>query len=427
MLNQQTHKKENHIWLPISIGIFVVAFGLGFFTATAWEVRQAVFDESGTIDIARVINLYSKTRSEEVAFDQFWEVWNRVKQKYVEQPVDEVKLFYGSIAGLVQGLGDPHSIYLPPPEAEEFAKDLAGEFEGIGAEIGIRDNQLTIIAPLPESPAERAGLLAGDKIFAIDGTDTAGLTVDKAVSLIRGPGGTTVTLTISHNGLNKAEDIKVVREKITIPTVVWKFVPDEDKIAHLRVSYFNQDTWPAFDKAVREILRQSPRAIVLDLRSNPGGFLETAIDVASEWIEEGLIVRERMSGGETREHNSRGAHRLAKIPAAVLVDKGTASGSEIVAGALQDYKLAQVIGEKTFGKGSVQDFEVLPDGSALKLTIARWFTPNDRGIDGDGIEPDILVEEMFTGPGGAAITTTTAREEIVDVGLAKAVEVLKDK
>ena len=425
MFNEQTRQKENHIWLPISIGIFAVAFGLGFFAATAWEVRQAVFDESGTVDIARVINLYSKTRSEEVAFDQFWDVWDRVKQKYVAQPVDEVKLFYGSIAGLVQGLGDPHSIYLPPPEAEEFAKDLAGEFEGIGAEIGLRDNQLTIIAPLPASPAERAGLLAGDKIFAIDDTDTAGLTIDKAVSLIRGPGGTTVTLTISHNGLNKAEEIKVVRAKITIPTVIWKFVPDEDKIAHLRVSYFNQDTWSAFDRAVREILRQSPRAIVLDLRSNPGGFLETAIDVASEWVEEGLIVRERMKGSENKEHHSRGAHRLAKIRTVVLVDKGTASGSEIVAGALQDYKIAPVIGQKTFGKGSVQDFEVFPDGSALKLTIARWFTPNDRGIDGEGIMPDIVLDTMFTGPDGGEITTTTAREDIVDVGLKRAVEELK--
>src|SRR3989338_4277604 len=406
--------------------LLLLAFAGGLAVGTYTSVRDEILDSRGTVDIAKVINLYGKTRSNEVSFDQFWEVWDKVKRNYVDQPVSEVELFYGAISGLVAALGDPHSVYFPPVEAEEFARDLSGEFEGIGAEIGIRDNQLVIIAPLPGAPAEIAGLQAGDKVWAIDDEDTYGIKLDAAVAKIRGPRGTEVKLTVTHNGFETASDIVVVRDKITIPTVDWKMLPDSDSIAYLRISYFNQDTWLDFDKSVREILRATPKGMILDLRSNPGGFLETAIDIASEWVKQGVVVREKNGDGYVVEHKSRGAHRLRDLPTVVLVDEGTASGSEIVAGALQDYGAAKLIGQKTFGKGSVQDFEVLFDGSGLKLTIAKWFTPKGRKIDGEGIVPDIVIEEMF-----AEVKSETANEagefevvEVKDKGLEKALELL---
>ena len=406
--------------------MLLLAFAGGLAVGTYTSVRDEILDSRGTVDIAKVINLYGKTRSNEVSFDQFWEVWDKVKRNYVDQPVSEVELFYGAISGLVAALGDPHSVYFPPVEAEEFARDLSGEFEGIGAEIGIRDNQLVIIAPLPGAPAEIAGLQAGDKVWAIDDEDTYGIKLDAAVAKIRGPRGTEVKLTVTHNGFETASDIVVVRDKITIPTVDWKMLPDSDSIAYLRISYFNQDTWLDFDKSVREILRATPKGMILDLRSNPGGFLETAIDIASEWVKQGVVVSEKNGDGYVVEHKSRGAHRLRDLPTVVLVDEGTASGSEIVAGALQDYGAAKLIGQKTFGKGSVQDFEVLFDGSGLKLTIAKWFTPKGRKIDGEGIVPDIVIEEMF-----AEVKSATANEagefevvEVKDKGLEKALELL---
>lgn len=405
--------------------IVILSFVGGLAAGTYTSVRNEILDSRGTVDIAKVINLYSKTRSEEVSFDQFWEVWNKVKRNYVDQPVSDVDLFYGAISGMVAALGDPHSVYFPPKEAEEFSKDLAGEFEGIGAEIGIKDNQLLIIAPLPGSPAEKAGLRAGDKVFAIDEEDTAGIKLDVAVSKIRGPRGTEVKLTVTHNGFDTVEDIVIVRDKINIPTVDWKMIEDTN-IAYLHISYFNQDTWLDFDKSVREILRVAPKGIILDLRSNPGGFLETSIDIASEWVKQGIIVSEKNGDDYIVEHKSRGAHRLFAIPTVVMVDEGTASGSEIVAGALQDYGAAKIIGKKTFGKGSVQDFEVLLDGSGLKLTIAKWFTPKERKIDGEGIAPDIEIEEMFE-PVRADVPNEKGEFDIVEVkdkGLEKALDIL---
>ena len=340
--------------------------------------------------------------------------------------MSDVDLFYGAIQGMVAGLKDQHSVYFPPKDAADFAKDLAGEFEGIGAEIGMKENQLIVVAPLPSSPAEKAGLKSGDKIFAIDGDDTAGITLDKAVRKIRGHKGSSVKLTISHDGFEAVQEVAVERDTITVPTVTWRVEDKKKNISYLRVSYFNQDTWGAFDKAVRDMLKSAPRGVILDLRSNPGGFLETSIDVASEWIREGSIVKERMTRGEAKDHKSRGAHRLAGLPTVVLVDEGTASGSEIVAGALQDYKVATLVGKKTYGKGSVQDFEVLPDGSALKLTIAKWFTPKDRAIDKQGIEPDIALTEMFVKTSDQTATSTAA-EKPMDKGVEKALELLQKK
>ncbi len=389
--DRESRSGRSALWLAIIL--FLLSFGLGVLVGNVWGIRKQITSDDGNIEIVKVLNLYAKSRSDSVDFNQFWDLWNLVKEKYVAQPVDDVKLFYGAMQGLVSGLEDPYSAFFPPKKAEEFAKDLSGEFEGIGAEIGMQKNQLTIIAPLPSSPAEKAGLKAGDKIYAIDGKETFNLSLDEAISAIRGPKGTQVKLTISHDGLEEVEEITVTRDVIVVPTVIWEM--KEDKFAYLRISYFNEKTGIEFDKAVKKIQAKNPQGIILDLRGNPGGYLETAVSVASEWVKNGLIVKEKSSQGEGGKYYSVGKHNFVGFPTVVLVDGGSASGSEIVAGALQDYKLAKIVGQKTYGKGSVQDFEVLSDGSALKLTIARWHTPNDRQIEGDGIQPDIVLDKMF--------------------------------
>jgi len=412
-------KNKKFIYFSIS---FLAVFCLlsGVFIGRIWQVRGLVTNEGGEVKITKVLDLYSQSRSPEVEFEAFWDLWDKVKTKYVEQPVDEVSLFYGAMEGLVNGLNDPYSVFFAPEEARQFARDLSGEaFDGIGAEIGLRDNQLTVIAPLKGSPAEKVGLKSGDKIYAIDGVETYDMTLDEAVSNIRGKRGTEVKLTISHDGLEGLEEVIVVRDTISIPTVEWEV--KENDIVYLRVSYFNDDTWGDFDKAVGEILLETPKGIILDLRSNPGGYFDTSVAVVSEWIPSGIVVKEKFSETEESEYSSTGKHRLADLPTVVLIDEGSASGSEIVAGALQDYKLATLVGKTSYGKGSVQEFEILPDGSALKLTVARWFTPLDRQIDEEGIVPDIELEEMFA---DIVIDEEVGEIDFRDLGVEKALEIL---
>lgn len=408
------------LWSLVGIGFAALLFGAGTYAGRVATIYSLTVGSNGkSADIAKVINLYGASRSDTVSFDEFWEVWRKVKSSYVEQPVDDVKLFYGAIEGMVAGLDDPHSAYFPPKEAKEFADDLAGHLEGVGIEIGIRDDILTVIAPLAETPAARVGLLPGDKIFTIDGKETPGITIDEAVRKIRGPEGTRVTLGITRDGWKELKEFTMTRQKIAIPTVEVEVKPGN--IAVIRIFYFNQETWAEVDKTIKRLLKAPPRGIVLDLRRNPGGYLDTAIRVASEWVADGLIVSEKGNGGLVREHASEGSHRLANIPTVVLVDRGTASGAEIVAGALQDYKLATIVGEKTYGKGSVQDFEALRDGSALKLTIARWHTPLGRQIDKEGIAPDMILEKM------TEEKTSGEKTEVKDLGLEKALEILQKK
>lgn len=411
-----TENKNRSVWLLAGI-LFLLAFGLGFLVGNYGHLQKTTGD-SGNAGVAKVLNLYSKGRSGEVDFNQFWDIWGIIKSKYVKQPVNDADLFYGALEGLVQGLGDPHSVYFPPRKAEEFATSLSGGFEGIGAEIGMKNEQLVIVAPLPSSPAEKAGLKPGDKIYKINNEETYNLTLDEAVGKIRGRKGTEVRLTISHDGMEKIEEVKIIRASINVPTVVWEM--ESDEIAYLRVSYFNDNTWKEFDKAVKSMLLKSPKKLILDLRSNPGGYLETAVQVASEWVEKGIIVSEKSSEGMETKHMTDGQHRLGNMPTVVLVDDGTASGSEIVAGALQDYGLAKIVGVKTYGKGSVQDFKALPDGSAIKLTVAYWYTPNGRVIEKEGITPDVFLEKM-----AEEIKKEDGGIEYKDLGLEKAMEMLK--
>lgn len=327
--------------------------------------------------------------SKDVDFNLFWQVWNLAKKDYVHQPVADTKLFYGALAGLISSLDDPYSVFFDPKTAADFKQELEGTFSGIGAELGIKNKQLTIIAPLPGTPAERAGLKAGDKILAIDGEDTTDMALDYAVSIIRGKKGTEVTLTIWREDWEKTMDVKITRDTIEVASVKWEM---KDGTAYIEINHFNEDTSRRFNQAVAELIAKNPKGLILDLRNNPGGFLGTAVKVAGEWISNDVVVIEQSDDGQKNEERSSGIARLENLKTVVLINQGSASASEIVAGALQDYGKATLVGETTFGKGSVQNLELLPDGSAVKITVALWLTPKGRQIDKEGIAPDMEVD-----------------------------------
>ncbi len=330
--------------------------------------------------------------SRDVDFALFWDVWNILKDRYVDQPVKDPQLFYGALEGLAASLGDPYTAFFPPVQAEEFTRELQGSFDGIGAEVGMREKQVTVVSPLPDSPAERAGLRPGDAILAVDGRETAGLAIDEAVRLIRGPKGTIVTLLIGRDRLAPFE-VKIKRDVIVVKSVRWEVKRElEGPVGVIRILQFNEETSSLLDRAIRETLAANPKGLVLDLRGNPGGLLDTAISIAGEWLPGEVVVRERRAGGAQLEHRSDGKGRLRGAPTVVLINQGSASASEILAGALQDAHVSRLVGMKTFGKGSVQDYQTLRDGSGLKVTIAEWLTPANRSINKQGIAPDIEVD-----------------------------------
>ena len=323
-------------------------------------------------------------------FNLYWEVWDSLKQNHVSKNrLKDKDLFYGSLKGLAEATGDPYTVFLDPQETEEFYNDLSGTFEGIGAEVGIRNDVVTVIAPLDGMPAQKAGLQAGDKIYAINNESALGLSLYDAVKKIRGPKGSDVTLTIIR-GDHTPQDIVVTRGIIVVKSV--KTELRDDNIYVIKITNFNDDTLDLFNKAVKSALLSDPDGIILDLRNNPGGYLDMAISVASEWVEAGPIVAEQFGENRRNEHPSNGKARLKDFPTIVLVNQGSASASEIVAGALRDYKKATLVGMTTFGKGSVQSVRGLSDGSALKVTVAKWLTPAGDFIDEKGLSPDIEVD-----------------------------------
>lgn len=328
-----------------------------------------------------------------VDFSTFWEVWDLVNEKYIDQPVDRQVLLDGAIEGMVSALGDPYTTYFTPESAEEFRQEVDQTFFGIGAEIGMDDDDtIVVIAPLAGTPAVAAGVLAGDKIFSIDGEDTTDMTVEEAVKRIRGDVGTDVVLTLYRGG-DATFDVTITRAEITIDSVTWEI--RDDGIAVVTLSVFNEDTVGLFREASAAILTQHAKGVVIDLRNDPGGLLTAAIDVASFWTGKDVVVIEETLEGQEAYGGNRTAV-LAGIPTVVLVNAGSASASEILAGALQDYGFATVIGEQSYGKGSVQEYhEELAEGAAVKITIAHWLTPNGRTINGVGITPDVVVAETI--------------------------------
>jgi carboxyl-terminal processing protease len=352
---------------------------------------------------------------EEIDFSLFWEAYHKLQEKFVSpEKIGTQKIIYGAISGMVKSLQDPYTVFFPPEETKRFIEDTRGSFEGVGMEIDIRNNQLQVVAPLEGTPAQRAGLRAGDKILAINGTSTADLTIEEAVNLIRGPKGTEVTLTIFRDGWQKPKEIKIVREVIQIPSLKWE-LKDND-IAYLKLYQFSEKASFDFTQAAIEILNSPARAIILDLRDNPGGYLEVAQDIAGWFLERGQIVTIEDFGGkrENIKYKAEGNGKLSSYPTVILINKGSASGSEILAGALRDNRGIKLIGEKSFGKGSVQELEKLRDGSSLKITVAKWLTPKGELITDKGLEPDIKVE-----------MTEEDFEKGRDPQLDKAIEIIK--
>ncbi len=389
LFSQNQNQKPKNKGAKLIVGFLVVILILSSFTLGALVSQRQIFFSSSF----KLVNqgfLNNKT-DEKIDFSLFWQVWNFIRDNYVDQPVDEQKLFYGALSGIVASLEDPHSVFLEPETAKKFSQELAGDLEGIGAEVGIKKNQLIIIAPLPESPAEKVGLRPADKILKIDDQETQMMALDEAINLIRGKAGTQVRLTIGREGWTEPKEFTITREKIHFKTVKWE--KREGNIILLTVSNFNEDTEAEFNLAAKQILNQAPKGIILDLRNNPGGFLDTAVRLASFWVEEGqVVVKEKFSNSLISDHRSSGPAYFKDYKTIILVNQGSASGSEIVAGALQDYGLATLVGKKTYGKGSVQTLEELKDGSAIKLTIAKWLTPRDRSIEEEGIKPDVEVD-----------------------------------
>lgn len=381
---------SSHMSIPVwgrrVAGVFfiVLVFFAGWFTGRTSATASSSLSRARAQQEATI----TPQVEDDVNFSHFWTVWDFVKENYYKQPISNETLFQGAIKGMVAALDDPYSVYFDPEEAQAFNANLEGSFDGIGAEIGIKDDQLQIVAPLPGTPAKRAGLLPGDAILAIGDVTTDTMTVEEAVLLIRGEAGSQVVLKIYREGQPAPYDVPIIREKIVVDSVRYEFTPDQ--LAHISVYTFNQETNELFNDAVNKALAAGARGIILDLRSNPGGLLSSAKSMASAWVGYDPVLIERQQG-VSKTLNGVAAPRLAGFPTVVLVNGGSASGSEIVAGALQDYGLATLVGTQTFGKGSVQDYRDLEDGSAIKVTIADWFTPKERSINELGITPDVEV------------------------------------
>jgi len=359
-------------------------------------------------------------KPENLDFSLFWEAWSKLEEKYVDPSgIDYKTMLYGAISGMVNSLKDDYTVFMPPEDTKIFKEDVSGEFQGVGMEIGMRNNELTVIAPLAGTPAERAGLRAGDKILKVNGQATKGMVVDSAVKLIRGQKGTEVTLTIFRDGWEDVKDFKIVRDVIEIPSLKWEIkrpasgYPD---IAYIKLYQFSEAAKFAFNKAALEILSSPAKKIILDLRNNPGGYLEVSQDIAGWFLEKGQIVTIEDFGGKepSQEYKANGPSDLLSYPMVVLINQGSASASEILAGSLRDNRSIKLIGEKSFGKGSVQELADLREGS-LKITVARWLTPKGDLINKEGLTPDIEIK-----------MTEEDYNEDKDHQLDKAIEILQE-
>ncbi|MDD4990564.1 MAG: S41 family peptidase [Candidatus Pacebacteria bacterium] len=363
----------------VAYSIILVALFVGIFGIGIWV---------GVNKIA-----YSVPQPDAIDFSLFWDAYSKLQENFIDpSKIDNQKIIYGAIEGMTKSLDDPYTSFFDPEQAKRFQQDLSGSFEGIGAEIGVKKEVLTIIAPLSGTPAEKAGLKSGDLILKIDGKDATNMTTDEAVNLIRGQGGTVVTLNIFREGWSVSKDIEIVRDTIIVPTMDWKIM--DNNIAYIHINEFGETLPADFKTAAMQILQGPAKKIVLDLRGNPGGYLEAAQNIAGWFLKQGqTVVIEDFGQGKTQQvYKAQGNASLVSFPVVVLIDQGSASASEILAGALRDNRNIKLVGIKSFGKGSVQEFTDLRGGSFLKITIAKWLTPNGSSISEVGLSPDIKVE-----------------------------------
>lgn len=414
-------QKKNLTDYLVYAAIAVLLFGMGYKFA---EVQNGYVSANNSSPLRNITKSFSSDKSEDIDFTLFWETWNQLENKYIDETkVDKKKMYYGAIKGMVASLEDPYTYFLTPEENKQSKDDLGGKFEGIGAQLGLKENRITVIAPMKNSPAEKAGIRAGDFIIAVDGESTQNWTLTQTVSKIRGKGGTNVTLTIERN--SKEQKFTLTRQQIIVPSVELTYETQNGaKVAHLKLNQFGETTNDEWDKAVDDIEQQYAngqiKGMVLDLRDNPGGYLDSSVYIASEFLEKGkMIVKQESTQMEDKEYLVRRNGRLLGIPLTVLINKGSASASEILSGALRDYNRATLIGEKSFGKGSVQQPMDLKEGAGLHVTIAKWLLPKGEWINGKGIEPNIKVtNELKEG-------NTMTREQ--DKQLDKAIETVLTK
>jgi len=391
-LNQDNQNNQARFRKHFGIFVIIILLCVSFYGGVFYsQYKAAKVNKTGVIENL-LLEKHNKDQPEDVNFDLFWEAWNLVSEKYVDPSMaDKKKMIYGAISGMVKSLEDPFSGFMNPEESQQFSEDMQGTFEGIGTEIGIKNDILTIIAPIEGTPAAKAGLKAGDMVIKIDDTVTTDMSVDEAVAKIRGPKGTEVRLTILREKNGDPKEITIVRDTINVKSVNAEF--KDDGIAIVKISKFGDDTTFEFDKVSNEIISRKAKGIVVDLRNNPGGYLETAVDLASKFVpRDELVVAEESRDSKKNEFRARGGDILNGIPVSVLVNSGSASASEILAGALRDNLGVKLVGKKTFGKGSVQQLEKMSEGSSLRITVARWLTPRGDYIMEKGIDPDIEIE-----------------------------------
>ncbi len=365
-------KKISKIIIFLTLIVFV--FGMGY---------QLGIEEGGI-----------KSQPEEIDFSLFWEAYNRVQDMHVNSEyIREEDVVHGAIRGMLNSLDDPHTSFFDQEESRRFLDDVSGYYEGVGMEVGLRNGDIQVISPIEGTPASRAGLASGDYIIEIDGRPTMGMELEEAVNLMRGEGGTTVSLKIK-----RGEDIinfELVREEIQVPSVSWELLDSE--VAHLKIHYFHQDLMNDFNRIIPEITSSTADKVILDLRNNPGGALDASLDLAKHFLEEGdIIVKSQGGDGEIKETYRAGRSSVnLNQDLVILLNEGSASASEILAGALKYHRGAQIVGKTSFGKGSIQTMVNLSDMSNLKITVSNWVTPDGELITNKGIEPDFEVDRTM--------------------------------
>ncbi|OGY07774.1 MAG: hypothetical protein A2782_01370 [Candidatus Blackburnbacteria bacterium RIFCSPHIGHO2_01_FULL_43_15b] len=376
------------------VSVLILTFAAGWYAHDQFLRSGRIQLSSNDIKIYRSLPLDKSN----IEFSLFWQVWDKLEADYYDKSkLNQKEMVLGAIKGMVAAVGDPYTVFLPPSEQKRTQDDLDGHFEGVGIEIGYKGTQLAVIAPIEGSPAEKAGVQSGDYIVGIKDdkgktTSTYGMSIIDAVSSIRGPSGSKVTLLLTRAGVEKAIEADITRAKIDVPSVVLKFVGDNKEIANLQLKRFGGNTSGEWNKAISQIVAKNPKGIVLDVRNNPGGYLTEAVSVTSDFVSSGVAVIQQDGSGAKKESMVAGRARIPNAPVVVLINGGSASASEIVAGALKDHNRAKLVGEKSFGKGTIQEARPVAGNAGLHITIAKWLTPNGTWIHEKGIDPDIEVK-----------------------------------
>jgi carboxyl-terminal processing protease len=399
MVTRQLSPKINFSTLRRSIFSVVIILGVfsgGYLLGN--KNYHASLEKFPKVTISREL----PPEKQDLDFSLFWRVWDTLEAKYFDKSkLVPSQMVYGAIKGMVAALGDPYTSFLTPEENKVVQEDLRGSFEGVGIQIGFKGSQLAVIAPLPNTPAEKVGLKAGDYIVGIEDklkgveTGTAGISLPEAVQIIRGPKGTTVTLTILREGEEEPITVDIVRGNIDVPTIMLSYVGDEEDVALVKLIKFTSETQDEWENTVLELLKKPElRGIIIDLRNNPGGFLQGAVNIASEFLDSGtVVVIEEQADGFKNEFKVDRIGRLRNTGIVVIVNGGSASASEILAGALRDQKHTPIVGEVTFGKGTIQEPQEIEGGAGLHITIARWLTPSEQWVNEGGLEPDVQIED----------------------------------